>query len=101
VPVVSQRGQRDHQIAALALWLRAQRAWQAQQLKPRITRTGWLLGAAEGLILAGLRAYAEDVVGILERVLPECLAREPHNPFVAALAPLVIAQDTQLRVSAA
>jgi len=41
------------------------------------------------------------VLGVaLDRVLPECLAREPHNPFVAALAPLVIAEDSQLRAQA-
>ena len=37
---------------------------------------------------------------VLERVLPEWLAREPDNPFVAALAPLVIADETVLKAQA-
>ncbi len=33
----------------------------------------------------------------LDQVLPEWLAREPDNPYVAVLAPLVIATDAELR----
>jgi hypothetical protein len=32
----------------------------------------------------------------LDRVLPEWLAREPDNPYVAALAPLIVADDAEL-----
>jgi predicted transposase YdaD len=36
----------------------------------------------------------------LDRVLPGWLAREPENPYVAALAPLVIADEPALRARA-
>lgn len=36
----------------------------------------------------------------LDRVLPEWLAREPENPFVAVFAPLVIDDDSALRAQA-
>ncbi len=36
----------------------------------------------------------------LEQVLPDWLAREPDNPYVAALAPLVIADDATLQAQA-
>ena len=36
----------------------------------------------------------------LEQVLPEWLAREPDNPYVAALAPLAIEDDATLQAQA-
>jgi predicted transposase YdaD len=36
----------------------------------------------------------------LDRILPEWLAREPDNPFVAVFAPLVIEDDSALRAQA-